>query len=630
MTDSPQGSDASHESDNDAQTGGNSKASATKDKECQFCHQKFTSSSLGRHLDQFISKKKADGVHDVDEIRKIRASITRRTARSKKNEGATDHADSLERSTQQSPVEAAAEGPTPTFLESLNRSAAGTNDIRFNRAGWQSTGVLADTPSITTSGASVASPTVTNGLGSTNVLAGTKRSFSTYATDLPSSAADNIRALELSLREVLDAVSSATKRATPLPEPFPFDITTRAFPALVLALLPTPATLFQSAPFSTSTTIPLQPPGVEHFQALRSVIRETLDQWKWDALAHIQRSSAQSSMNISEEAARLSETTQTHIDKGLRHLDAAYSFYASSPPDQQHQQWTLELLRAFKNEQDKTKEANERIVRVMQEASQLQQQIDYLSRCQWPREMALWPPKRNTFSSGEQKELSKTVGTTTFDVVAGNGVSGMASSATNLNSKWDFDKLVDKWKRHVREDRARRGTAPTSTSGSSMLPPVTIPSDHIGQSINDISNSISTIPSTANTNGTTVRKSMSDAMVIMNGGSQTGSPTHRNFRSFDNVSSNSTTHNEKPAGGNTTTTPAGLQRPFSGTPSNNDSISTHSIITQQPRLQSSLLQRRPSSNVQIISDADEHFSRFMPYLKQRDLEERQARNGFSD
>lgn len=623
MTDSPQGSDASHESDNDAQAGGNSKASGNKDKECQFCHQKFTSSSLGRHLDQFISKKKADGVHNIDEIRKIRASITRRTARSKKHDGAAENTDSHERSTQQSPVEAVAEGPTPSFLESLNRSAAGTNDIRFNRAGWQSTGVLTDTPSITTSGASVASPTVTNALSSTSALAGSKRNFSTYAADLPSSAADNIRALELSLREVLDAVSSATKRAAPLPEPFPFDITTKAFPALVLALLPTPATLFQSVPFSTPTTIPLQPPGVEHFQALRTIIRETLDQWKWDALAHIQRASIQSSMNISEEAARLSEVTQAHIDKGLRHLDAAYSFFASSPPDQQHQQWTLELLRAFKNEQDKTKEANERIVRIMQEASQLQQQIDYLSRCQWPREMALWPPKRNTFNSAEQKELSKVTNTTTFEVVAGNGTAGagMASSATNTSNKWDFDKLVDKWKRHVREDRARRGTAPIATSGSSMLPPVTIPTDHA----NDISTGISVNPSTVSTNGTTMRKSMSDAMVIMNGGSQTASPTNRSFRLFDNAPSINTIHNSEKSTGGNTTTPSGLPRPFSGTLSSNNSVSA----TPQSRSQSSL-QQRPPSNVQIVSDAEEHFSRFLPYLKQRDLEERQARNGYSD
>lgn len=58
---------------------------APKDKACPFCHQPFTSSSLGRHLDLYIKErnpKPADGVHDVVEIRKLRGGITRRQPRS--------------------------------------------------------------------------------------------------------------------------------------------------------------------------------------------------------------------------------------------------------------------------------------------------------------------------------------------------------------------------------------------------------------------------------------------------------------------------------------------------------------------------------------------------------------------
>ena len=54
---------------------------APKDKSCPFCGQRFTSSSLGRHLDLYIRQKNpkpADGIHIVDEIRKIRGGITRR------------------------------------------------------------------------------------------------------------------------------------------------------------------------------------------------------------------------------------------------------------------------------------------------------------------------------------------------------------------------------------------------------------------------------------------------------------------------------------------------------------------------------------------------------------------------
>lgn len=55
-------------------------AKSAKDRACPFCGQAFTSSSLGRHLDLYIKPKNpkpADGVHDVDEIRKLRGSTLR-------------------------------------------------------------------------------------------------------------------------------------------------------------------------------------------------------------------------------------------------------------------------------------------------------------------------------------------------------------------------------------------------------------------------------------------------------------------------------------------------------------------------------------------------------------------------
>jgi hypothetical protein len=64
--------------------GGTPLLKAPKDRKCPFCGEMFTSSSLGRHLDQFIKDEKAkapDGKHNVDEIRKIRGAVTRRQAR---------------------------------------------------------------------------------------------------------------------------------------------------------------------------------------------------------------------------------------------------------------------------------------------------------------------------------------------------------------------------------------------------------------------------------------------------------------------------------------------------------------------------------------------------------------------
>ena len=70
--------------DSELQDGKTPKYSAPKDKNCPFCGQAFTSSSLGRHLDLYIKEKNPkpqDGIHDVDEIRKMRGGITRRQPR---------------------------------------------------------------------------------------------------------------------------------------------------------------------------------------------------------------------------------------------------------------------------------------------------------------------------------------------------------------------------------------------------------------------------------------------------------------------------------------------------------------------------------------------------------------------
>lgn len=172
--------------------GGHSKGSMAKDKECQYCHQAFTSSSLGRHLDQYLFKKKPDGIHDVEEIRRIRSGITRRQARtsSKRDSpevGGKGH-DSAG-SSAHDPVARPREGPR--FL--------------FNTPTWHSTGVINNIPDNSSQDAAISSRAppfqsraVSNGpLDSTNRTATSKD-------------ADTIRALELALREILDNIKAAT------------------------------------------------------------------------------------------------------------------------------------------------------------------------------------------------------------------------------------------------------------------------------------------------------------------------------------------------------------------------------------------------------------------------------------
>lgn len=148
--------------------------------------------------------------------------------------------------------------------------------------------------------------------------------------------------------------------------------------------------------------------------------------------------------------------------------------------------WHIELLRAFQNQKDKVSELEERTDELQQEANQLQQQVEYLSQCQWPREMAQWPPDRHTFSRKMAEEvrlinLQKPVpgsGGTSISKVQADDRFASASTThpgedserdgidaniktENINlrgdkDKWNFDKLVNKWRAHIKEDRQRR------------------------------------------------------------------------------------------------------------------------------------------------------------------------------
>jgi hypothetical protein len=435
---------SSHDDHHDGTEDGHSRPNTSKDRECQFCHQKFTSSSLGRHLDQFIHKKKPDGIHIVDEIRRLRGGITRRTAR---QSGKHDHDDSRTSNASPAPTQ---QSPQVPVVDTLNVPPIDGIHTQFNSLNWHSTGVINDLKDISTLPTALASPV------STPLSA--KRNYSTFAgMDQPTTRPpDNekettIRALELSLREVLDSVHAATARATPRSSPFAFDLQSDTFPALVLRLLPPPPTLFSASPFSTSTSIPLTPPDASYLPVLRLNLETQIQTWKWNHLKHAQTLSFPTphSRNLGDEADHLTHTASQYETFAAKHLDAAFASWSALSPATQQSTWTLELLRAFRTASNKTDELESKLEALTTEANRLAGQVEHLSRCQWPREMALWPPEPMRFSKVAADEIRG------VNQDAG-GESRGQREREEVEERWGYEKLVGKWRRRVREDRGRR------------------------------------------------------------------------------------------------------------------------------------------------------------------------------
>jgi hypothetical protein len=164
-----------------------------KDRKCQYCNQSFTSSSLGRHLDQFLFKKKPDGIHDVEEIRRIRSGITRRQART--TSGKRD--DSPDRALSKSSAEPYTAG------ESNTKSREAPVRMMFNTPTWHATGVINDIPN------------PSRPLDGHRAVPAPSRTGPLQLPDYASRGAvannpDTMKALELALREVLDNIKAAT------------------------------------------------------------------------------------------------------------------------------------------------------------------------------------------------------------------------------------------------------------------------------------------------------------------------------------------------------------------------------------------------------------------------------------
>lgn len=185
---SPEGSAAGED-------GGQSKGSTAKDKECQYCRQAFTSSSLGRHLDQFLFRKKPDGIHDIDEIRRVRSGITRRQARTTSKRSSPDVGGNA--------PDASGSGAHDASVRPRPREPP---KFLFNTPSWHSTGVINNIPDNSSQDTPASSrppllqlPAVSHG-----------PSDSTPRAAATPQDADTARALELALREVVDNIKAAT------------------------------------------------------------------------------------------------------------------------------------------------------------------------------------------------------------------------------------------------------------------------------------------------------------------------------------------------------------------------------------------------------------------------------------
>ncbi|ROW06251.1 hypothetical protein VPNG_08108 [Cytospora leucostoma] len=423
---------------------------APKDKSCPYCGQAFTSSSLGRHLDLYIKEKNPkapDGIHNVDEIRKIRGSITRRQPR-----GAARRDTSAPRGSQagsrRSPDAESDAGLSPPGMTTDAQSAADlTKGLASFAARLETTGVINDIPD---AGAGSGGPDTVR---RTEAQRAFNRHMMKSSLDMKQKvqdALDTARAAELALREIIKP----------------------------------PPTLFSSTQHPTSTSWSITPPGEKQNEALLSYFQDEFRKWKVacstattavmeeltypPSQAPIFQENTRDSVQKAEKAAERLEKQVTE------HLVSAFSVWEQLPTQRRQELWILELARSVGRKQkevDRLKEAQQSL---KQESNNLKSQIDHLNRLQEPREFKIMSPM--TWSmDGRMMQLAAEAG------LSGRRVVGLSTEDRHSDINTVVSSAIDRWKGVILSSRATSGlnaqkpldqqSAPAQTPTTTTQPP---------------------------------------------------------------------------------------------------------------------------------------------------------------
>ncbi|KAI8241040.1 hypothetical protein K4K57_012915 [Colletotrichum sp. SAR 10_99] len=447
------------------------KLGAPKDKNCQYCGQAFTSSSLGRHLDLYIKEKNPkppDGIHDVEAIRRVRGGITRRQPR-----GSTGGRNVSTPAGTPRPAPAKRDATIdsePQKSPALPKDGQYAVDSTLSKypwtPSWEATGVINNIPP---NGETANS---TDGEGSQN--AGKRqRQVSKQVMQKANfdqkhklaDAMDNARAAELAFRELYSSLRAAKQHIDNNSMPFDFDPLALDFPALTLQCLASPPTLFSSTQHPTSTSWSVQSPGQREYDALRAFFQEEFSNWKIKcatattaAVEELTYPPRDGPYRDAREAVKKAEKSAENLEKQVtEHLQSAFTVWNSLPVQRRNELWLLEMARSVGRKQTEISKMKDAQHKLEQENAHLKSQIDQLNRLQQPREFKLFAPTMIPFDRHHMAHVLE------------NGVSGIGRSVgLRLEDRHsDINEVVEKsigrWKTVIASSRVASNAGATTS-----------------------------------------------------------------------------------------------------------------------------------------------------------------------
>ncbi|KAL8666872.1 MAG: hypothetical protein Q9202_001112 [Teloschistes flavicans] len=408
-------------------TADSGKKPAIKNTQCQYCGTPFTTSSLGRHLDLYIrdkNPKQPDGVHDVDEIRRLRGNVTRRQAKSStKREGSVASKSIRD---QASPAAA-------VRRNGHSHPQNGAQRTEINRAGWEATGVINGLDPVPR-----ASPSRLLSRAETSK----SNKMDIARKEVAVEERDRALAVELALKEVLGNVKAASMRARP-PAPFDFDFFRLNFPGLCLRCMLPPRSMSSHHSNLGQETWPLEPPGPSEFEFVKRYAFAKLQEWK----ARIAQDNTYSDQAgepdqvLSDNIAKEEATYQLHYVH-------AYNNWQRLSQEQRQEEWHLACQKAYAAEYDRHQDTRDRLDQLEQEIHQLRDRL-------------------NNHSPDAQQRSPRSFVDTPLPL---NRATAATIQQTHELHQWDHDRLIEKWRRRLRSQRSVQQPLPPPLTQSWSSP----------------------------------------------------------------------------------------------------------------------------------------------------------------
>ncbi|KAL8909506.1 MAG: hypothetical protein Q9207_000186 [Kuettlingeria erythrocarpa] len=409
-------------------TADSGKKPAIKNTNCKYCGVPFTTSSLGRHLDLYVREKNPkppDGVHDVDEIRQLRGNVTRRHAKSStRREGSTPS---------QSKHTPNRDHRSPSGAIQHNGSGhvnGAQGRPQWNRATWQATGVINGLPPMTRQSPS-RSISRADGPRSNR--------FDIAVKEAALEEKDRALAVELALKEVLGSFRAASNRARP-PAPFTFDFFRLNFPGLCLRCMPPPRSLSSHHSNLGQEGWPLEPPGAAELEYMKRFVFAKLQEWK----AKISQEDSHDGAGGGPDPQLMENLAKEELAY-QKHLTHTYQTWQDLSQDKKQDQWRLQCQKAYADEYGRHQDTRDRLDILEQEIHHLRDQLDLQTRGH---------SASSSFLDASSMPLSRL----TMDSLT-------AQQARDLQH-WDYDRLLDKWKQRIRQDRSVQHPLPTAAAPS--------------------------------------------------------------------------------------------------------------------------------------------------------------------